>query len=989
MICGVALAGLAAGGQATAQDASTTGAASSSTSSDASSSASSSAAPDVTEVTVVGSRIRKDTYNSASPIEVITRKETTALGMISTAEVLQSTSVTGGSSQINQSYGNYLVNGGAGVSTVGLRGLGPGRTLVLINGKRVSPAGSGGTVGSADLNTLPNALIGRVEVLRDGASAIYGSDAIGGVINIVTRKVDGLSMEVQGNLPEHSGGAQSRISITGGKTTGNFNIQGSVEVYDSTALKLKDRDWSKCQIDYYRDPTTGDLEDDIDVATGQPKCFPIDGGNNAGVTINTLGTATLTGGAAAAGAVGTTFNRWRPNASAGGALPGYEGVGGGANGLNVRDTYNQDLLNEDILSPVRNYTGFLQMSYQLPDFANSEIYSEVLYSKRRSQQSGFRQLSLDYPDAPGTYAYDTLVPAEIKAISGDLAGAGASDLFDQPIKARAFIGAGILINKQDVNFTKATIGLRGDFLPAYLHDWQYDAYFTYATSQANYDSQQFYIDRIHASLFNCPAGSPAGCVSAPALTPDTVSGKLPADCLNYILQDTQATTNYDEATVAFNVNGPLFKLPAGDVEAAFGVEHRYAKIDDEPDPNSISSNLLNYQSSQPTIGHTGVNEAYGEIDVPILKNLPAANELSLELAGRYTEDSKSGSADTYKAGLVWKPFSWLTLRGSQGTSFRAPALFELFQGAQSGYLTFTDDPCNDLATQTHASPNRVKNCALEVPADFEQKNAVEDVSVGGAENHLKPETSVNNTYGFVFRPTFLPSYLGKFDLAVDYFDIQISNGIAQVGGKNLLDLCYDSAAGRAGGSYCNYSSRDPADNSLIVQDGYVNVSDQGVKGYDYDLRWTQRFGDLTARIDGQATHFTSQTYRLLPTDPVTQSNGWVGSPAWSGSVNAQLTYHKWSANYGMEWVGAMDSSDYEEVDRNTDPYVFWTKDYFIHTVSVEYDADSWTILAGVRNLTDQNPPQVSTYLQRIGNAPLYSGYDLIGRQFYFDLTKKF
>ncbi|MDZ4322107.1 MAG: TonB-dependent receptor plug domain-containing protein, partial [Phenylobacterium sp.] len=136
----------------------------------------------VEDIVVIGSRIRRDNYNAPSPTQAVTREEATLQGFASTTEALQSTAVTGGTSQINNAYGGYVTNGGPGANTIGLRGMSPSRTLVLLNGRRVSPAGSRGSVGAADLNVLPTAMIDRVEVLRDGASSVYGSDAVAGVV---------------------------------------------------------------------------------------------------------------------------------------------------------------------------------------------------------------------------------------------------------------------------------------------------------------------------------------------------------------------------------------------------------------------------------------------------------------------------------------------------------------------------------------------------------------------------------------------------------------------------------------------------------------------------------------------------------------------------------------------------------------------------------------------------------------------------------------
>ena len=179
---------------------------------------SSKSATQLETITVTGSRIGRDVFNSVSPVQVITREETTLAGFNSTAAALQSNQVTGGTSQINNAFGGYVTNGGPGANTLSLRGLGATRTLILLNGRRVAPAGSRGSVGSADLNVLPNAMIDRVEILKDGASSIYGSDAVAGVVNLITKKtIDGVNFEAQHNATEAGGGDERRYSITFGK----------------------------------------------------------------------------------------------------------------------------------------------------------------------------------------------------------------------------------------------------------------------------------------------------------------------------------------------------------------------------------------------------------------------------------------------------------------------------------------------------------------------------------------------------------------------------------------------------------------------------------------------------------------------------------------------------------------------------------------------------------------------------------------------------
>lgn len=225
------------------------------------------------EIVVTGSLIRRDEFTTIEPLTVITNNEITQAGFNSAAETLQSTSVTQGASQINNYYGGYVTDGGPGANTLGLRGLGPSRTLVLLNGHRIAPAGSRGSVGSADLNVLPTALIQRIEILKAGASSIYGSDAIAGVVNIITDdQFNGLTIQAQTNVPEVGAGASQRLSASFGYQGDRLSIIGSVEYYNRSRLSRNDVDFTSCPIggSLSGEGTAMGSGDYIDPTTGRP-----------------------------------------------------------------------------------------------------------------------------------------------------------------------------------------------------------------------------------------------------------------------------------------------------------------------------------------------------------------------------------------------------------------------------------------------------------------------------------------------------------------------------------------------------------------------------------------------------------------------------------------------------------------------------------------------------------------------------------------------
>jgi outer membrane receptor protein involved in Fe transport len=946
-------------------------------------------ATELEAITVTGSRIARDTFNSVSPVQVITREETTLAGFASTANILQGNSVTGGTAQINNAFGGFVVDGGPGVNTLSLRGLGASRTLILLNGRRVSPAGSRGSVGSADLNVLPNAMIDHIEVLKDGASSIYGSDAVAGVVNIITRKkVDGLTAEAQYNVTEDGGGDQTRYSLVWGKGGDRYDLSASFEAYDRNELTLGDRDWTRCNTDLRRNLAIGDFwgsGDTIDPLTGKPKCYPITGTGSNGVTINTIGTNSITG-VGARGATGTVFNRWRPNSAVTTGLVGFEGVGGGqTTNTNIRDTFDPRMLNRSLISPAKIRTGFLQGSFDVEALGNAEVYFELLGNQRKSSQTGYRQLSLDY------WKGSPLIPANLQASTFQNA---PTAITNGPVGVRAFIGYGNDHSRQELNYWKGLGGIKGDFI---FSDWSYDLTLSHARSDADYTFESWLTDRVKQSLdvVAGPGGTfvcrnPAnGCVAAPALTTAVIGGVLPQAWKDWTFVPVTGNTEYTESAATFGVNGPLFAMPYGEVRGAFGVEYRKGKIDDTPPVDSQNGNLYNLTSAAITRGTDSVWEAYGELEFPLLSGLPWAEELTMNASARITDYKSYGSDTTYKLGGLWTPFNWVSLRGSYGTSYRAPALFEQFLGATSGFLSNQNDPCNNYG----ADPGSIRaaNCASEgLAPNFQATSSVQVLTAGGAEAGLKAETSKALTVGLILQPDFSDS-VGDISFAVDYFDIQVDNGVSRAGAGNILQLCYDDPQFRSGGGFCRLvDPRTAGSNALTVHDSYVNLATDHVRGYDFTLRYVRDLGPGTLRATTEVTHYLEQSSKLFADDPIDDVNGTINNPEYAGSFDVAYSMKNWKIRYGTEWVGAMQSYDYFGLNGETDARKLYVKDYFTHNLSGQYTFDTWSLTAGVRNFTNAIPPSISSGVyNRVGNAPLYSGYDYVGRTFFVNVSKSF
>ena len=946
------------------------------------------------EVVVSGSRIKRDNYSTSAPVQIIRNEDSVLAGFSSTTEVLQGTAVTGGQGQINNAYGGYVTEGGPGANTLGLRGFGPTRSLILLNGRRMAPSGTRGSVGAADLNTLPSSIIDRIEVLKDGASSIYGSDAVAGVVNIITKNnLTGVTASLNQTGTEHGGGNTTNFSLAGGVVQDKIRFSGSFNHTNRTDLTLADRDWTTCNTDYRRKLVNGVMgdwgsADYIDPVTGKIKCYPITGTGSNGVTINTLGTSSIAG-VAAAGAVGPTFNRWRPNASVTTGLVGYEGLTGvsAGNNSNNRTTFDPKMLNNSLISPVTNNNFFGQGSIDLDILGDAQVYYEVLMNRRESSQVGYRQLSLDYmygspllPDTLRTKLFTT--PTVIS--NGEY------------VAARGFIGWGNYLNTQTVDFSRAVVGIRGAIGKT---GWDYDVVAVSSNSKGTYMSESFLTDRMAKSLNVVASGSgfackdpSGGCIAAPALTPAVIAGNLPQAWRDYVMAPVVGVTKFKENVVTATATGTLFAVPAGKVRAAFGAEMRRNNIDDTPSIDSQTGNLYGFTSSSITRGSDKANDVFAEVEVPLLKNVPGARELTLNGSTRWADYQSYGSASTYKLGALWSLEKSVSVRATTGTSYRAPALYEQFMGATTGFLSGSGDPCNSWDAADKAGSTRSKNCQAEgLPAGFTNNNSITVVNAGGAAAGLKAETSKNLTVGMVVQPE-LPSGMGDLSLAMDRFAITVKDGVSRVGTSSILARCYDDPGFRASGSFCRLVTRTAGSNALTVRDSYINLATDMVKGYDFTARYATNVSDGKLRVNFNATRYDNQSSKLFPEDPMVDYNGLLTNPKWSGNIDANYTSKDWTYFYGLNYVGASDSYAYYGLDPATSAYKFDTPAYFTHNVSVKYrnPVQKWDVVVGIRNLTDVKPPMISSgAYNRVGNAALYSGYDFFGRTLYLNVNKSF
>ncbi|HUO12043.1 MAG TPA: TonB-dependent receptor, partial [Caulobacteraceae bacterium] len=760
----------------------------------------------VSEVIVTGSRIKTTNFNSASPLTVITSEQAQLTGSVDTSQILQLTAVAANAVQINNFFTGFITTGGPGANTLSLRGLGAQRTLFLLNGERLGPAGVGGTVGPFDLNVIPASMIDHIDILKDGASSIYGSDAVAGVVNIVTKTTeDGGDITVYGNPSEEGGGATYQVNASYGKTFDKGYVTLGFDFYQQQALTYGQRSYFDCAKDLVTD-SAGRSEDLVDPLTGADKCqniltnTVIDEGIYNGFVEYAANPKAVTAGnfgfdLPGWNATGLTLCGTPPTPCFGGPTTNTAATRASMAAVPENDPlYNQT----DAISPVTRYTFTLFGGYDLTPHA--QLYTSILLNQRDSEQVSVDQLfGLLNPGNP----FNTAL--------GFNPGTGCTGFcFPVPVLLQA------IPTTQTVDYYRFVLGIKGDLPNFYTaRNWTYDVYGQFSESLGSYTQRYIPTDRANA-IFGAGAGSNGCDVNAVAPFSSPGPGNEPMSVLEpgvacvpvnliqaamtgsltpaesaFLYRTETGNTTYDYGYVEGSATGDLFPLPAGPLAAAIGVHLRYESIDDVPGPDTLINNVYNYTTEGVTKGSENVEEVFGELRIPIVKDLPFLYSVDADISGRISDYSTYGTNTTYKGTFDWKLNEWFALRATYGTAFRAPALYELYLANQTGYYNQIGvDPCIEWGT-SGVNALIQKNCASQgIPSTYNgQGESLTVLSGGGSKLGLKPETSIADTVGVVLTPRWWGQTI---NLTVDYYTFNIANQIQQFGVSNIAFACYNS-----------------------------------------------------------------------------------------------------------------------------------------------------------------------------------------------------
>ncbi|MDY6945648.1 MAG: TonB-dependent receptor [Pseudomonadota bacterium] len=937
------------------------------------------AARPIEEVVITGSRLRRVDEETASPVFVLDAGTIANTGVSTVGDLMMRVPAISGAAT------NPQVNngGGTGESNVELRGLGAQRTLVLLNGRRINILGANGTTSAVDINMIPLNMIERVEVLKEGAGAVYGSDAIAGVVNFITKKNwDGADVSVEWGQTGKSDGERQSASLTLGSTGEKLSVLFGANYNKQEAVSAADRKFSANALYLYG----GAVSVGGSSRTPRGRIGLLDYTDNPdpdGDPIPVPGTPA----ALFPGCANGTVSR---NEGATGATvdPANYHCFSGA------DAYNYQPFNL-LITPQERTSLFTMLNYELTE--GLEAYGEVLYNRTRS---GFQLASLPF-DAN---ADDIVISADnaYNPFGYDFGGVdGLNPNFLTRLEA--------LGNRQsEVNTDSilTNVGFRGDVGSS---SWQWDVGAQLGRMSQDQNIGGYLLKpQLQSALGPSYEISPGvfGCGTSAATA---INGCTPINMFNLsdpaqiaALRDisTNYRTDYKYTSTAFaaNTNGELFDFGAGPVLMAVGAEYREQRGEFETDvltrgepPLYLACLLAQETCTGNSSAEYNVREIYTEFFVPLLKDLPGVQALNFTAGVRYSDYSIDTIGDSTNAQfkVEYRPIADLLVRGSYAEVFRAPTILDLSKAPSQDSPTFSD-PCTGLTpAQLAANPGLAGAC-VGVPTNgqFRQPNSqITGLIIGNPD--LKPETGDVTTFGVVYDPQFVAG----LSLTVDYWKYKIEDLITPLDPNFAVTQCVEV------GNYCDllyrYPSSSPnAGEFQVFQEPIVNLGVLETDGIDFGVKYALRNTPVgTFNISLDATRINS--YDSTPS-PGAQTVDVAGT------FDRQFgNYAKWRGLLGVGWaMGGFDGlltlryihslqvlePDGGPVAENP-PLNIPSMTYVDMTVGYMFPSNTKVQIGGI-NLADKDPPIL--FQNNVTNANTdVSTYDLLGRRWYVGVSQKF
>ncbi|MGI4794367.1 MAG: TonB-dependent receptor domain-containing protein [Janthinobacterium lividum] len=891
-------------------------------------------------VIVTGSRLRTSNVTSEAPVTVITSKQIEQSSSQTIEDVLRKIPSIGTSGI----YGTTN-NGGNGASCIDLRNLGIARTLVLVDGKRFVHTGFGDGSDCVDLNTIPIAMVDRIEILKDGASTIYGADAIAGVINVITKKnLVGTTINATGSLTASGDDRNGSISATTGFDfdQGRGNVVLSGNYLDRGKVTQASRDWANPVIADDEGPGSLLLNSGTPV-TG--RYFGYDSGKSYGTVVN-------------------------------GALTKFTAA----------DRYDYGL-EQDLQGQLTQGNLAANVHYDVnPHF---QPYASAYYTHKTTEQQLAGQPITGTVD--GSMLYD--IPA-----GNPYSEALGIDEQTYAYKRASDWGPRQYLTSSDTR--QATIGLKGNI----VGNWDYDAYYTYGrsvttitqTNQINFEKLEQEVGWRGTSTTDLNQGvyDPSVCVASTGcvLSNPYGSGGFSAAAIKYATFTSHAQAIYQFRDLGASItNNKLLQLPYGPLGLAIGMEHRGEDGAYHPDPTIASgASLADTESS--TGGGFNVTEAFGELSIPILKNLPFARDLSADISGRYSSYNTFGSVKNWKAGINWTPIRDIRFRANIGTATRQPTIAELFGGATTGYPSATD-PCDSGQITSYGALEGVvaANCAKKISSyssSFVQTAAGQVPTISGGNSALQPETARTYTIGTVITPRVVPNLA----VTVDYWHTKIANSIGTLSTQYILDECYESA--NLSSPLCSLvNARTAAGQLSTVNAYYTNLGETRTSGINFNLDYLIRLrGHNVINISNEMVDTISYLQQAVSGGPFLNYKGRVveglygtAYPTIRDTLTGTFSHGPFSFSWTTRFIDHMTVNDGSTDLTATTATYYKTNEVFYHDIMGTYNWKKIQFIGGIDNLFDKTPLLVVD--GSTNTDP--NVYDVLGRYFYAKLQFKF
>jgi iron complex outermembrane receptor protein len=965
-------------------------------------------------ITVTGSRISRRDYQSDSPIVTIDQASLAAAGQPTLDRAIGEMpqfAAAQGLSEVGDVQGSTGFAGGQSYGD--LRGLGPNRALVLMDGRRLMSSNPNGSV---DLNTIPMSMIENVEIITGGASSTYGSDAIAGVLNFKLRQnFSGAELNYQHGETTMGDGATEHVSALLG---GNFaddrgNGVLAIEYSERGVVHGADRSFFS-NIRQLARPAEGIMP------AGTFGTAPSIAAVNS-VLAGYPGTTPIAGSGAYNGSLGvnndgTIFT----DLAAPNCVQNYKGLGA-TKGTNIGAgcTQVQVALGQyfAIQVPLTKYNVFARSTYKLGDDVSAYTQFNFMESSARDETAGGSTgpgkemlVPLSNPYVTGNAALQTILNSRpVDPLN--------PNALTQPLTlTKLLTSSGDRIQSFKYDVYQGVLGLKGD-IPIKGPDLTWDVYGSYGRTTFNNLQQNDSSKSAFAAILNGTAnytGGTGSCIGY-AWNPFGVAPLTPG-CKEFATRTNNNVNTMTQKNLEGTLQGKIIALPAGDMRFAFGGDYRGTSFQYNPDQGLINNDSFSYDTSVPTSGTQNVREIFAELLVPVLKDLPAIEELSLDLGARRSQYDLFGGVTTWKADLDWKPISQVLVRGGYAKAIRAPSLGELFAPTVTGNLNIgsgpaAGDPCavgSSFRSSANASQVAALCQAQGVPASLypTYTYGVDSVhGTSGGNPNLTPETAETFSIGSVWSPHFDAPLMHKFQLSVDYYHIAISNAVGSLSLTDILPRCFNSdgisnPGYSASNIYCQQIVRDHNTGDIVLgHEGLLNLASYKTDGIDTEIDWgfgldalglPERSGSFT--LNSLISYVHTFNVSSLPGSPVLDFAGSIGNT----EVSPEMAHPHWKANtaFGyaigpvttaLHWryIAAMKHQDVVVDPASTTPGV-GTYNYF------DIDAH-WAVInhvdltAGLTNIANKAPPFVSGQPLTTDTAT----YDIIGRTYYVGFKAKF